>query len=77
MGSILDFKVKEEDDADSSSRRHLFRIYITGDTLVFDDIKEIPKRYSDINIALLHLVELKSLVSWLQWMLRRDLKCLI
>jgi L-ascorbate metabolism protein UlaG (beta-lactamase superfamily) len=54
MGSILDFKVKEEDDADSSSR-HLFRIYITGDTLVFDDIKEIPKRYSDINIALLHL----------------------
>jgi L-ascorbate metabolism protein UlaG (beta-lactamase superfamily) len=55
MGSILDFKVKEEDDADSSSRRHLFRIYITGDTLVFDDIKEIPKRYSDINIALLHL----------------------
>lgn len=76
MGSILDFKVKEEDDADSSSR-HLFRIYITGDTLVFDDIKEIPKRYSDINIALLHLVELKSWVSWLQWMLRRDLKCLI
>jgi L-ascorbate metabolism protein UlaG (beta-lactamase superfamily) len=55
MGSILDFKVKEEDDADSSSRRHLFRIDITGDTLVFDDIKEIPKRYPDINIALLHL----------------------
>jgi L-ascorbate metabolism protein UlaG (beta-lactamase superfamily) len=53
MGSILDFKVKEE-DTDSSSR-HLLRIYITGDTLVFDDIKEIPKRYSDINIALLHL----------------------
>lgn len=77
MGSILDFKVKEEGDADNSSRRHLFRIYITGDTLVFDDIKEIPKRYSDINIALLHLVELKSWVSWLQWMLRRDLKCLI
>jgi L-ascorbate metabolism protein UlaG (beta-lactamase superfamily) len=53
MGSILDFKVKEE-DADSS-RRHLLRIYITGDTLVFDDIKDIPKRFSDINIALLHL----------------------
>jgi L-ascorbate metabolism protein UlaG (beta-lactamase superfamily) len=53
MGSIIDFKVKEEEDADSSS--HLLRIYITGDTLVFDDIKEIPKRYSDINIALLHL----------------------
>jgi len=53
MGSILDFNVKEEDT--DSSRRHLLRIYITGDTLVFDDIKEIPKRYSDINIALLHL----------------------
>ena len=54
MGSILDFKVKEE-DTDSSRRHHLLRIYITGDTLVFDDIKEIPKRYSDIHIALLHL----------------------
>jgi L-ascorbate metabolism protein UlaG (beta-lactamase superfamily) len=53
MGSILDFKVKEEEDSDSSS--HLLRIYITGNTLVFDDIKEISKRYSDINIALLHL----------------------
>jgi L-ascorbate metabolism protein UlaG (beta-lactamase superfamily) len=53
MGSILDFKIKEE-DADSSGR-HLLRIYITGDTLVFDDIKDIPKRFSDINIALLHL----------------------
>jgi L-ascorbate metabolism protein UlaG (beta-lactamase superfamily) len=53
MGSILDFKVKEE-DADSS-RRHLLRIYITGDTLVYDDIKDIPKHFSDINIALLHL----------------------
>ncbi len=30
-------------------------MYITGDTLVFDDIKEIPKRYSDIDVALLHL----------------------
>ena len=53
MGSILDFNVKEENT--DSSRSHLLRIYITGDTLVFDDIKEIPKRYSDINIALLHL----------------------
>ena len=51
MGSILDFKIKKED----GRSHHLIRIYITGDTLVFDDIKEIPKRYSDINIALLHL----------------------
>jgi L-ascorbate metabolism protein UlaG (beta-lactamase superfamily) len=51
MGSILNFKIKEVD----GHSHHLIRIYITGDTLVFDDIKEIPKRYSDINLALLHL----------------------
>lgn len=51
MGSILDFKIKEE----IGRSHHLIRVYITGDTLVFDDIKEIPKRYSDINLALLHL----------------------
>jgi L-ascorbate metabolism protein UlaG (beta-lactamase superfamily) len=51
MGSILDFKIKEED----GRSHHVIRIYITGDTLVFDDIKEIPIRYSDINLALLHL----------------------
>jgi L-ascorbate metabolism protein UlaG (beta-lactamase superfamily) len=51
MGSILDFKIKEED----GRSHHLIRVYITGDTLVFDDIKEIPIRYSDINLALLHL----------------------
>jgi L-ascorbate metabolism protein UlaG (beta-lactamase superfamily) len=33
----------------------MLRLYITGDTLVFDDIKKIPKRYSDIDVALLHL----------------------
>lgn len=31
------------------------RIYITGDTLVFADIEEIPRRYQDIHLALLHL----------------------
>jgi L-ascorbate metabolism protein UlaG (beta-lactamase superfamily) len=51
MGSILDFKIKK--DADDLSQ--LLRMYITGDTLVFDEIKEIPKRYPHINIALLHL----------------------
>ena len=33
----------------------VYLLYITGDTLVFDDIKEIPRRYSDIDVALLHL----------------------
>ena len=47
MGSVLDFQTKDGD--------HLFRIYITGDTLVFDDINKIPKRHSNIDLALLHL----------------------
>jgi L-ascorbate metabolism protein UlaG (beta-lactamase superfamily) len=47
MGSILDFQTKDG--------HRLLRLYITGDTLVFDSIKEIPKRYSDIDVALLHL----------------------
>ncbi|MBV9668535.1 MAG: MBL fold metallo-hydrolase [Nitrososphaeraceae archaeon] len=47
MGSILDFETMND--------RHLVRLYITGDTLVFDEIKEIPKQYQDIDIALLHL----------------------
>jgi L-ascorbate metabolism protein UlaG (beta-lactamase superfamily) len=32
-----------------------YRISITGDTLVYDDIKEIPRHYPDIALALLHL----------------------
>ena len=32
-----------------------FRIYITGDTLLFDELKEIPRRFPDIDLALLHL----------------------
>jgi L-ascorbate metabolism protein UlaG (beta-lactamase superfamily) len=49
MGSILDFQTND------SSHQHLLRLYITGDTLVFDEIKEIPKQYPNIDIALLHL----------------------
>jgi L-ascorbate metabolism protein UlaG (beta-lactamase superfamily) len=46
MGSILDFQGPND---------KLFRLYITGDTLVYDQIKEIAKRYNDVDIALLHL----------------------
>ena len=59
MGSILDFKRKgdrnDSNSTTSSNSTQLFRIYITGDTTVFDDIKEIPKRYPNIDLALLHL----------------------
>jgi L-ascorbate metabolism protein UlaG (beta-lactamase superfamily) len=47
MGSILEFQ-----SPPGTSR---FRMYITGDTLVIEDLKEIPRRYPDIDLALLHL----------------------
>jgi L-ascorbate metabolism protein UlaG (beta-lactamase superfamily) len=47
MGSLLEFQ--------STPESPLFRMYITGDTLVIDDLQEIPRRYPDIHLALLHL----------------------
>lgn len=46
MGSLLEFG-----GAGSGG----FRMYITGDTLIFDDIHEIPQRFPNIHLALLHL----------------------
>jgi L-ascorbate metabolism protein UlaG (beta-lactamase superfamily) len=53
MGSILEFQPVESGSEDNTNT--VFRIYITGDTLVIDELKEIPRRYPDINLALLHL----------------------
>jgi L-ascorbate metabolism protein UlaG (beta-lactamase superfamily) len=47
MGSILEFQ--------SGASDRCLRMYITGDTLVIDALKEIPRRYPDIDLALLHL----------------------
>ena len=47
MGSMLEFH--------SSPDKVLFRIYISGDTLIIDDLREIPRRYPDIEVGLLHL----------------------
>lgn len=47
MGSMLDFSAPDG--------RARYRIYISGDTLVYDDIAEIPRRFPDIDLALLHL----------------------
>ena len=47
MGSLLEFENARGESA--------FRIYITGDTLLFDELKEIPRRFPDIDLALLHL----------------------
>ena len=46
MGSLLEFQ---------SQDKTRFCLYITGDTLIFDQLREIPKRYPDIDVALLHL----------------------
>jgi len=47
MGSVFDFG---PDTAAPS-----YRIYISGDTLVYDDLKAIPQRFPGIDLALLHL----------------------
>jgi L-ascorbate metabolism protein UlaG (beta-lactamase superfamily) len=47
MGSILDFE--------TGTGERLLRLYISGDTLVFDDLKEIPNRFPEIDLALIHL----------------------
>jgi L-ascorbate metabolism protein UlaG (beta-lactamase superfamily) len=47
MGSMLEFG--------SAPGRTALRLYITGDTLVFDELKEIPQRYPDIDLGLYHL----------------------
>lgn len=46
MGSLLEFHAPQS---------RPFQLYITGDTLVYDDLREIPRRYPDIDLALLHL----------------------
>jgi len=47
MGSVLDFGANP-DVPD-------YRMYISGDTLVYDDIRAIPQRFPNIDLALLHL----------------------
>ncbi|HYH06023.1 MAG TPA: MBL fold metallo-hydrolase [Thermoanaerobaculia bacterium] len=46
MGSMLEF---------ASGAKTALRLYITGDTLIHEHLQEIPRRYPEIDIALLHL----------------------
>jgi L-ascorbate metabolism protein UlaG (beta-lactamase superfamily) len=46
MGSMLEFNVPE---------RSPLRLYVTGDTLLFDRLAEIPRRFPDIDLCLIHL----------------------
>jgi L-ascorbate metabolism protein UlaG (beta-lactamase superfamily) len=47
MGSMLDFG-----EAEGQTR---LRIYISGDTLIHERLREIPRRFPDVDLALLHL----------------------
>jgi L-ascorbate metabolism protein UlaG (beta-lactamase superfamily) len=47
MGSMLEFQ--------TTAGKKLFQLYISGDTLMYDQLKEIPQRYPEIDLALLHL----------------------
>jgi L-ascorbate metabolism protein UlaG (beta-lactamase superfamily) len=47
MGSMLEFQPAQDQTS--------LRLYITGDTLIHDDLHEIPQRYPNIDLALFHL----------------------
>jgi L-ascorbate metabolism protein UlaG (beta-lactamase superfamily) len=47
MGSMLEYR-----DADGATT---LRLYITGDTLLVDDLRQIPSRYPVVDVAVLHL----------------------
>lgn len=47
MGSMLDFE--------NAAGEIMLRLYISGDTLLMDELKEIPKRFPEIDIGLFHL----------------------
>ena len=47
MGSLLEFA--------PAAGEVQFRLYITGDTLMFDGIRQIARRNRDIDLAILHL----------------------
>jgi L-ascorbate metabolism protein UlaG (beta-lactamase superfamily) len=44
-GHMLDF---------SRNSEHLYRLYITGDTMLTDSLQDIPRRYPDIDLGLIH-----------------------
>lgn len=50
MGSLLEFAPIGESEALAS-----LRLYITGDTVMYAGLREIPERHPEIDLALLHL----------------------
>jgi L-ascorbate metabolism protein UlaG (beta-lactamase superfamily) len=47
MGSVLDFG--------PNTAAPTYRMYVSGDTLIYDDLKAIPQRFPGVDLALLHL----------------------
>ncbi len=47
MGSMLDFG--------NEAGENRLRMYVSGDTLIHGRLREIPRRFPDVNLALLHL----------------------
>lgn len=47
IGSVLEFAPQ----GDVTTRR----VYVSGDTLLYDDLKEIPRRFPDLDVGLFHL----------------------
>lgn len=47
MGSMLEWGTGRDDIT--------YRMYISGDTLAIDELKDIPKRFPNIDLALIHL----------------------
>lgn len=60
MGSMLEFQ--------SAANGTALRLYISGDTLVYDGLREIPRRYPQIDLALFHLGGTRILGILVQWM---------
>lgn len=48
MGSMLEFSAGGADNT-------TLRLYISGDTLLIDELKEIPQKYPNIDLGLFHL----------------------
>ena len=44
-GHLLDFSGNDD---------HLYRLYITGDTMLVASLEDIPRRYPDIDLGLIH-----------------------
>jgi L-ascorbate metabolism protein UlaG (beta-lactamase superfamily) len=47
MGSMLEFRTARDETT--------LRLYVSGDTLIHERLREIPRRYPGVDLALLHL----------------------